>query len=531
MDTTDAINEFIDNSFDANADNIWITVQKNDRGGLTLIVEDDGEGIQPDDLVEVLKFGGKVDRDRETTGKFGFGLPSSAFCQADRTEIYSKVEGQPFYFNRLDVDELGRMDDVLIPDEQQRQPPSKDFDFHLDEQTESGTIILIPHLRSPDRKRPDSLVEYIENNVSQVQREILADGREIYLNDELVQVHDPTIRIDNSEEVNLLGEKSENWGDPFVFEFPEVEHKGSEPPKVTVELFKLPIDEIIRRNAEDKLEIGQQKQGFYIVRENREIGSALSLSLFTKHNDLNYFRARIHFPSELDHLFGVQTNKSRFSLDNELRSQLEEALAPQFRQLRDTISSERQSAITRYREKNVGQTQAEKTASNRNSVLPRSSYDPDESEVQEQIDEAERQLEKLSDRDDLTDEQKSQLEDELTQIIDGDQFFKINIEPPRSGNFYDVMWFGKEIRVLINPNHLFYEKFYKHLDNGIDGSDPELDATDVKKYVDLLLMSMAKAEDVSYQNERIKKFYERQRRHWTSFIQEFYEGDDEFIEP
>ena len=57
--TTDAVNEFIDNSFDADANNIWITIDKMD-GKLFLIVEDDGNGIPPDKLDKILAFGGRL---------------------------------------------------------------------------------------------------------------------------------------------------------------------------------------------------------------------------------------------------------------------------------------------------------------------------------------------------------------------------------------------------------------------------------------------------------------------------------------
>ena len=105
--TTEAINEFIDNSLDANANNIWITIEKDDEGKLFLIVEDDGRGIPPDQLSKVLAFGGRIYTSRVTTGKFGWGLTASACCQSPRTEIFSKVVGEnDFYYNYIDLEEL-----------------------------------------------------------------------------------------------------------------------------------------------------------------------------------------------------------------------------------------------------------------------------------------------------------------------------------------------------------------------------------------------------------------------------------------
>ena len=60
-------------------------------------------------------------------------------------------------------------------------------------------------------------------------------------------------------------------------------------------------------------------QGFSIIRNGREIRSAESLQLFTKDTGYNFFRGEIEFDEELDDLFRVQTNKSRFNITARLR--------------------------------------------------------------------------------------------------------------------------------------------------------------------------------------------------------------------
>lgn len=527
LETTDAVNEFVDNSFDAAADNIWITINSNDRGGLTLIVEDDGLGISQDDLVEVLKFGGQIQRDRQTTGKFGFGLPSAAFCQAEKTLIYSKTEDQDeYYHNRLDVDQLSSMDNVGIPDTVQEDLPVDKFDLHLDSSSNQGTAIIIPHLRDPDRKRPSTLRKHVKDNLSRVQREFLSDDRDIYINDETVPIDDPLVTMEDSEQVQLLEKKSEMWGDePIVFPCDDVDYEGEEPPEVEVYLYKLPIDEIVRRKLGDELNIGVDDQGFYIIRENREIGNGLTLQLFTRHNNLNYFRAKIEFPSELDEKFGVQTNKSRFSLDNELRTRMEEELKPQIREIKSTISAERSAAKSKYAGPE-GMSDAESRANQKESLLPRSGYEPDESEVESQIEEAEKKLNEIEEREDISEEEKTELEQKFNKIIENDQYFEIDVEIPRSGNFYDVQWKGKCVNVKINPTHVFYKEFYKHLTGdapSLSGRDSDIDKADIKTAVDLLFISLAKSEDDSYQNNDIKQFYERERRSWSSYLYDFYE--------
>jgi len=69
LTTTDAVNELVDNSFDANAKNIWITIEEI-KGKMHLIIEDDGDGIPFHNLKKALSFGGRINFNRNITGKF-----------------------------------------------------------------------------------------------------------------------------------------------------------------------------------------------------------------------------------------------------------------------------------------------------------------------------------------------------------------------------------------------------------------------------------------------------------------------------
>lgn len=523
LETIDAINEFVDNSFDANAQNIWITIQPNNRGGLTLIVEDDGEGMEEDEIVEALKFGGQIDRDRGTTGKFGFGLPSSAFCQADRTEVYSKTaNSDDFYFGRLDVNELLEMANIEIPNEEQKDPPFDDYDLHLDSDAERGTIIILPHLRSPDRKKASSLASYLEDDVSQTQREILEGPREIYINDDAVPIHDPLMWIEESVEVQEL--EQSNRIDRLEFEYPEYASDSNSVPTVKVDLHILPIQEIVRQNEQKQFDINQRNQGFYIVRENREIGQHQTLSLFKRHNDLNYFRARIWFPEELDELFGVQTNKSRFALDASLRSDLEQSLTKIIDSIRNRIKQERGAAKERY-QSTEEITPTELIVNRDTKFLPRSTYNKDRNKSEEQDRKIEQKLRELENEEPSKESQR--LEEYYKSILDNDFYFTVKEETPPSGNFYDINWKGKNIQVMINPNHPFYEKFYGQLDE--DGVNGTIDTADVKTMVELLLITFAKREDTIYSDEELRHFYQDERRKWTSILFDLYQNVDNYM--
>lgn len=524
LTTTDAVNEFVDNSFDAEAENVWITIENNDRGGLRLVVEDDGIGIPKDRLVEVLKFGGKLDRNSnvETTGKFGFGLPSSAFCQGDRTEVYSKTEGQDeFYFNRLDVSELESMDRAHIPDEEQNDPP---FDeITLDENVEQGTVIILPHLRNPDRQNVGSLTSHVGSNLSRVQRELLANDRSIYINGDEIPIQDPTMWIEDSREVERVGQS--HLFESYEFEYPEYTNDDSDPPTVEVDMYILPIKNIVQSSLQNEFGINQANQGFYIIRKDREIGKSQTLRIFSRHNSLNYFRAKIRFPPRLDEKFGVQTNKSRFALSDDLRQDLEEELKPDIDEIRNEIERLRNQAEKEL-DQFEGFSRSEKTANKKSGLLPKSDHAPDERTVSEQEEKALEKLSALEARDGTSEQGLDDERERLETIIEGKQYITVSEESPRTGNFYDVKWNGKELRVMINPNHVFYENLY----NPITSDEERITESEIKYYLELLLIALAKAEDEQYTNEQVKKFYERERRNWSQILYDLYENVDGYLD-
>lgn len=515
LETLDATCEFVDNSFDANAKNIWITVRKN-GDDLQLIIEDDGEGMAEDEIVEALKFGGQIDRDHRTTGKFGFGLPSAAFCQGDRTEVYSKTADQnQFYFGRLDVDELLDMDQIRIPDPKAKNPHSE-YDLNIADDVDQGTVIVLPKLRSPDRKTVNGLIRFLRENLSQTYREILAKDREIRINGESIQVRDPLMALEESVEAQELA-TSEPMGQ---FEFPYPEYgDGDRVPKVVVDLYKLPIQEIVQNKVQGKYNINQRHQGFYIIRENREIGQHQTLSLFTRHNDLNYFRGRIHFTDPLDDLFGVQTNKSRFALDPQLRKDLKDKLTKVIDSLRSTIKEERQKTKNDDGEKD---SRSERTA-NSAQFLPQTGREYDEEVAEEKRGEISKRIEDLEDQSGPDAEQRREY---YNSLLDSEFYFSVEHTSPPDGSFYSVEYEGPEIRVLINPAHPFSTMFYEKLDEDAESS---LDSADAKMLVELLLIAFAKREDTVYSNEKLKNFYERERREWSSILFDLYMNADEYL--
>ena len=86
------------------------------------------------------------------------------------------------------------------------------------------------------------------------------------------------------------------------------------------------MDEKAQDRRKENFGFGMKGQGFSFVRDGREIVTNRSQGLYTRDNKYNYMHGEIHFPSCLDHLFGIQQNKSRFGAVESLQEALKTAI-------------------------------------------------------------------------------------------------------------------------------------------------------------------------------------------------------------
>ena len=77
----------------------------------------------------------------------------------------------------------------------------------------------------------------------------------------------------------------------------------------------------------------------------------------SKHPKFNYMHGEIHFPSELDHLFGIQQNKSRFGIDANLGEIIQEIIGNILTNVLHDVDSEAKKSV--QLKASVGATQVE----------------------------------------------------------------------------------------------------------------------------------------------------------------------------
>jgi len=521
--TTDAVNEFVDNSFDAEADNIWITIDKNDDDNLFMIIEDDGNGIPEDQLQKILSFGGRLPSSKRTTGKFGWGLSSSACCQSPFTEIYSKTNGEEdFYFNYINLEELKEQGGYL-PNTIKKNP-KEEYDLNIDGDIESGTVVVLKYLDRAERKTKKSLIKLIKENLAIVQRKFLASGNNIIINNDEVIFHDPLMLMDNFDGENEIG-KGENYAEisPIVFE--DIKDENGDEATIEIKISKLPIKNIIENELQNKYNINTGHQGFYIMRHNRQIAGGQTLYLFNRHNNLNYFRGEISFPPCLDNKFGVQTNKSRFSLDDNVRKELTDRVENTIAQIRKDIINETKSAnAKKAKGSDTERPLSEKIADKALPRLKGSGYKPSQKKKEKDKEDLEKEkrekIKKVKEDEDLDEEQKEDLIDKIEIAFQKDRTFKRIIDIIGTGEFYKMKHKGNRIEVVINQSHGFYQKIYEKATQ-----NPKLQVL-----MDIFLFTLAQAEDEYFDNKEVRGFYKSQRREWSTIMSTFLDVAEEELQ-
>ncbi len=187
------LGEAISNSWDADAKNVWINV---DRVNNNLIIKDDGEGMTSDDFQnKFLKIGyskrkggaEKTVLQRPFIGRKGIGKLALLSC-AKRIHILSKTKDSDFVGGVIDNSGLDNaIDDDLNPQQYPLESVNtKLFGKHI-ESFEQGTIIYFEDINDGIRNR----IEYIRKLIALFFRFSLIDSTfSIILNDDPITLNE-----------------------------------------------------------------------------------------------------------------------------------------------------------------------------------------------------------------------------------------------------------------------------------------------------------------------------------------------------
>lgn len=211
------LGEAISNSWDADAKNVWIYI---DREKNSLLIKDDGVGMTAEEFqTKFLKIGyskrkdgvDKTESKRPFIGRKGIGKLALLSC-AKRIHVITKTRNTNFIGGVIDNSELDdAINDDLTPQQYPLETINIDFFNSTTEDLEQGTVFFFEHINDGIRNR----IEYIRKLIALFFRFSLIDSSfKIHLNDDpitLNELNDLSLSTQFVWQINTLD-------DPFLKE-------------------------------------------------------------------------------------------------------------------------------------------------------------------------------------------------------------------------------------------------------------------------------------------------------------------------
>jgi hypothetical protein len=449
-----AIADLVDNSFDAEADSVWISTQKK-GDDFTISVADDGCGMDERVLQQAYRLGAITEHDPERDlGKFGVGSASASLSIARKTTVITKSSKSPCLVKIIDLDHMVATNTFAV---HMGKAGTLDADMLADTLEDAPTGTLVRLEKCDNIRSKSNLTQFnnqLRKHLGQTFRIFLAAGKRIYINGKLIAPIDPMLLDGFTYATDRY--QSRVFSDD-VYALRISENGATKEEKIRIRIVLLPnIDKKLwdERWPRDVPKPSQQGQGFYVLRNNREIAEAERLELFVKHNDYNRFRAEIFFNASLDSHMGVNFTKRRLDVSQSLFDQLQAYLKPQLDTVRKVLNRERtvkeQEVTDSFRE-------SEAIIERKKKLLVKRKQTEDE--IKREIEATrKRQPEKTPEQ--IEEEQKRFL-DEAGKPKDC-HFDQINLG--RTGSFFETERIGHTLVIKYNMDHPFYQKFYSEKD-------------------------------------------------------------------
>lgn len=89
-----ALADLVDNSINADAENVLIRILHDGEDIRALVVADDGHGMTDAGLTDAMRFGSQESDDPRTLGKFGMGMKLASLSHAQKMSVFSRADSE-----------------------------------------------------------------------------------------------------------------------------------------------------------------------------------------------------------------------------------------------------------------------------------------------------------------------------------------------------------------------------------------------------------------------------------------------------
>jgi hypothetical protein len=348
-DFADAVAEIVDNSIQAGANVIQVSLQfEGDESYLTVL--DNGVGMTPSEIREAMRFGSLRTYGQDDLGKFGLGLKTSSLSQCDSLTVSSrsskkKVQIHSYSWDIDHVNNVNRWEILPIAVDELLNPVVE----HLCSTT--GTAVTWEKLnrmlnfQDPAGGRAENDLKKLAQDLKMTlgatfHRYLTGEQRSrkviIFVNGNLVEPWDPFCRSEKhimeldpfSIPISLNGKKSAIKFTPFVLP--------------TQNQFSTPSAHL----RAGGLAKWNKQQGFYIYRAGRLLQSGGWCGLRTSDEHSKLARVSVEIPAGFDDLFKVNISKMKINFPREIREETINRLALTLKTANDSYRTQGEVSFT-----------------------------------------------------------------------------------------------------------------------------------------------------------------------------------------
>lgn len=307
-----AVADIVDNSIAAGANVIDITFHWGGADGSTVVISDDGSGMDEPALRLAMMLGGRgpsIDRDRRDLGRFGLGLKTASFSQCRQLIVASRPRNSARWSSRTwDLDEVAssRQWRLML----QEPDGSTDVLERSTAKMKRGTVVIwrkLTRLAPPGslpgddwaHKRFLDAIGDVERHLSMTFSRYLSRAR-------------------GRVRMNINGQQLSAW-DPFLSRHAATQIVGEEElpvqrDRIAVRSYVLPHRSRLS-DAEFTVAAGPrgwlEQQGLYVFRNDRLIVAGDWLGLGFRKDDAHILaRIEVDVPASLDRAWSVDVKKS-----------------------------------------------------------------------------------------------------------------------------------------------------------------------------------------------------------------------------
>jgi hypothetical protein len=323
----EALADLVDNGIDAEAQVIKVAVQQRNTQPY-ISIADNGIGMSEGVLDQALKLGSLTSRDLNSDlGKFGMGLVTASLSIARNCHVITRGP-DGCLSSGWDVDEIISRN-AFLKHFAKATPEEVEL---LNEQIgpdSTGTIVTLSKCDNLSNRNLTSFSNNLRHHIGRVHRYFIEAGRRMSVNDDNVAAIDPLQLNDPQTEIVI--------DELLPVTVNEEGEKRTENVRARIVL----VSDV----PSNELEVGRsmKAQGFYVMRNQREVMNAVTLEFFTKHNDFNRMRGEVFFPGTLDKLVGIEFTKRQVNFEQSLYDQLAGVLKPTCRAIKRRESNKKRA--------------------------------------------------------------------------------------------------------------------------------------------------------------------------------------------